>query len=238
VPLNSGSSVTATGIVTSNIIRQTVGVILQVTPKITLDGQVVMRIIPEISSVDPQQISLGNGQTGTVLNIQHLETTAVADDGETIVLGGMITDTIDITTNKVPCLGDLPGVGWMFRYRTTNKKKVELILIMTPHIMNSRKDTERILAEEAAKMGWDVKNMINIQGWRGMDPVLQGMKQANEMPFGPPGSTLPAPRFMPAPGDSEPSPEPLPTPRTLPGSVSAPLLEPEPTARARTGIPY
>jgi type II secretory pathway component GspD/PulD (secretin) len=231
VPLNAGSVATATGVVSSNIVRQTVGVILQVTPKITLDGQVVMRIIPEISSVDPQQITLGNGQTGTVLNIQHLETTAVADDGETIVLGGMITDNLEVTTNKVPCLGDLPGIGWMFRYRTTDRKKVELLLIMTPHIINGRKDTERILAEEAAKMGWNVKEMVNYQGWSGMDPVLQGVKPPAELPFGP-GSILPAPRFIPGPAEPGPSLEPLPQPRTLPGSVFAPLLHPN----ARGGL--
>jgi len=235
VPLNAGSSVTATGIVTSNIIRQTVGVILQVTPKITLDGQVVMRIIPEISNVDPQQISLGNGQTGTVLNIQHLETTAVADDGETIVLGGMITEADDVTTNKVPCLGDVPYLGALFRYRTIQKKKVELLLIMTPHIINGRKDTERILAEEAAKIGcWDVKHVVSVHGWRGMEPVLQ---EKGPPPALPSGSVVPAPQFIPGSQVPEPSPEPLPPPRTLPGSVQAPLLEPAAPFAAGNRIP-
>jgi type II secretory pathway component GspD/PulD (secretin) len=242
IPLNAGSNVTATGVVTANIQRQTVGVILQVTPKITLDGQVVMRIIPEISSVDPQQISLGNGQTGTVLNIQHLETTAVADDGETIVLGGMITQSVDVTTNKVPWFGDLPNMGWLFRYRTTQKKKVELLLIMTPHIMGGRQDTERILAEEAAKMHWDVKDVVEYHGFSGMGPVLE---KANP-PVGP-GSIIPGqpvPQFIPSPALPEAKPEPLPEPRTIPSPGNVPLPDPAkgdqgpaPAAQEDTAIP-
>jgi len=161
-----------------------------------------------------------------VLNMHHLETTVVADDGETLVLGGMITDALDVTTNKVPCLGDLPGVGWMFRYRTSDWKKVELLLIMTPHIINSRKDTERILAEEAAKMGWDVKSVVGIQGWYGMEPVLRARElTGGPPPFAPgPGPMVPPPQFMPAP--TGPNPEPAPPPRTLPETATAPLLTP------------
>ena len=68
---------------------------MQVTPKIGPDGQVLMRIIPEVSSVDPVPVNLGNGNISTALDIQHLETTVTANDGETIVLGGLLTKRND-----------------------------------------------------------------------------------------------------------------------------------------------
>src|SRR5207253_17889 len=91
VPLVSSSNVTSTGVISNDIIRRPVGVILQVTPKVSPDGRVLMRVTPEVSSVDPVPVQLGNGNIGTALNIQHLETTIVAEDGETVVLGGLIT---------------------------------------------------------------------------------------------------------------------------------------------------
>src|SRR5204863_339576 len=81
---------------------------------------------------------LGNGQVSTSLNIQHLETTVSALDGETVVLGGLINSTDNKTENKVPWIGDLPGIGALFRYRTEVKKKTELLIIMTPHIVRNR----------------------------------------------------------------------------------------------------
>src|SRR5262249_14880909 len=133
VPLVADSSVAGNGIVTQNIVRRNVGVILQVTPRITPEGRVLMRVTPEISSVDPTPINLGNGSLGTVINIQHLETTVSAYDGETVVLGGLISRRDAKSENKVPWLGDLPYVGAAFRYRTQQRTKTELLIIMTPH---------------------------------------------------------------------------------------------------------
>ena len=137
IPISSGSIVT-TGIVSIPTIRENVGIILQVTPKITPDGQVLMRVIPEVSAVDPVPLNLGNGTLGTVLDIQHVETTVTAYDGETIVLGGLMAKTDNKTETKIPILGDLPGVGALFRYRTYSKNQKELIFIMTPHIVRCR----------------------------------------------------------------------------------------------------
>jgi len=69
---------------------ESVRVQMSITPKILADGRVLMRINPEASSVVPTPVQLGNGQLGTAINIQRSETTVLADDGQTIVLGGMI----------------------------------------------------------------------------------------------------------------------------------------------------
>lgn len=164
IPLNQGSNVTATGVISNNIIRQDTGVTMQVVPRITPDGRVLMRVIPDITSVSAQQINLGNGQTGTVLNKQHLETTVAAMDGETIVIGGLITRREEKNENKIPWLGDLPGIGAAFRYRTYTNAKSELIIILTPHIVRNRFDAERVLAQESQRVDWSAGKVARIHG--------------------------------------------------------------------------
>ena len=215
IPIVSSTSVTGTGIITQNIDRRNVGVILQVTPRITPEGRILMRVTPEISSVDPTPLNLGNGNMGTVLNIQHLETTVSAYDGETIVLGGMISRRDTKNENKAPWLGDLPYLGALFRYRTQQRSKTELIIIMTPHIVTSKADGERILAEEARKMDWIPRNVQKV--YTGASFLDAQPDQTPSFISGPP---------IPIGGVAMP--EELPSPRPIQGSSRAPT--PIPTA--------
>ncbi len=164
VPLVASTTITATGLATQNIQRQPVGIVMQVTPKIYPDGQVLMRIIPEVSAVDPTPLNLGNGSLGTVLDIQHVETTVTCQDGETIVLGGLLSKQDAKNEVKIPILGDLPGVGSLFRYRTHNKLSKEILFIMTPKIVRCQADAQRILAEEQAKTHPNWNDILRMQG--------------------------------------------------------------------------
>ncbi len=164
VPIVTSTTVTATGLVQQNIDRRNVGVLLQVTPKITPDGQVQMRIKPEVSSVDPVPVNLGNGNVGTALNVQQLETTVAANDGETVGLGGLITKIDSKNENKIPWFGDLPGVGAMFRYRTHAKSKTELLIIMTPHIVRTADERQQVLCDEMKRMDWILSDVYKVHG--------------------------------------------------------------------------
>ena len=164
IPINSGSNATATGVVSTAITRRSLGVILQVTPQITPDGRILMRVIPEVSSVDNPAFPLGNGQTSTSLNIQHLETTVSAYDGDTIVLGGMITKSDERVENKIPWVGDLPGIGALFRYRLEERKKTELVIIMTPHIVRNREEAQQMIAEESRRIDWRLPDIMRVHG--------------------------------------------------------------------------
>ena len=78
VPYVTASNITATGLISNSVLYRDVGVIMQVTPRISPDGTVLMRVIPEVSSVSPTSINLGNGQLATQFNVQHFETTVYA----------------------------------------------------------------------------------------------------------------------------------------------------------------
>src|SRR5208283_284646 len=144
---------------------------LQVTPKINPDSSVVMRVTPEISTLGAS-INFGNGQMAPSFNVQNVDTTVIAMDGETVVIGGLIIKKEDREENKVPWFGDLPGVGALFRFRTQSKSKSELLVIMTPHVIRCAADRERILAMESSRMDWIVGNVLKIQGPQGLEAII------------------------------------------------------------------
>jgi type II secretion system protein D len=223
IPIIGSTSVTGTGTVIQSVIRQNVGVILQVTPRISPDGTVLMRVVPEVSSVAAISPATGNGSLGATLNIQHLETTILARDGETVAIGGMIQKIDNKNENKVPVLGDLPYIGAAFRYRTQFKTKTELLIIMTPHIIRSPADAHRILAEEANRIDWILGDVKKIHGDPGLDNLFP--HSAGGGVGGPDcpsiGPALPVPGTIPLPA---PRPVP-PQPGTAPGvSVPAPAV--------------
>ncbi len=231
-PIVLGSTITATGLVTNNITYEPVGVQLVITPRITPDGRVIMRVTPEVSSTAPTNVSLGNGVTATAINQQIVDTTVTSMDGETVALGGLITKRDQKAENKVPWLGDLPYIGTAFRYRTQTKAKTELLVIMTPHIVRSRADADRILAEESKRMDWLLDDVARTQGLSGLAPVLHPKAFLPPTPPGGVDGSLPSPLMQPTapalpylPPAVSPvpaGPETLPQPRTVPGGDQGP----------------
>jgi hypothetical protein len=227
-PILANVTTTATGVIQQSIDRPIIGIKLEVTPKIMPDGRVVMRVIPEVSSVVTPPIQLGNGLLSTAVNIQQIETTISAYDGETIALGGLITTKDTKVENKIPWLGDVPGLGALFRYRTQNKSKTELLIILTPHVVYSKADAERVLAEEARRMDWIVGDVLKVHGQSFLDaaaahagpvttiidgktPMLEQGPAPRQLPNGMPPAN--GPTMPPANGANAPLPNaPLPNP--------------------------
>jgi hypothetical protein len=139
-------------------------VLLRVTPRITPDGKVLMRVFPEVSSVIPTPVQLGNGVQSTAFNIEQVETSVVAQDGETVVIGGMIQQRDLKNETKVPWLGDLPYVGAAFRYRTQVREKREVLVILTPHVVRCQTDMDRVTVEESKRMDWLMTDVNRLYG--------------------------------------------------------------------------
>jgi hypothetical protein len=217
VPYISDTTVTATGLVTSAILRKVIGVNLQVTPRISPDGTVLMRVTPVVSSVVATPVNLGNGSSGTAFNIQQVDTTIQARDGETVAIGGLIKKSDTKAENKIPWIGDLPYIGALFRYRSQYKTKTELIVILTPHIVRTREERERILVDEARRMDWIMGDVLKTHGTTGMEALLPAPPGIAGLPLGP-GALLPAAPSNLAPGQPGvvPADQTLPKPRVVP----------------------
>jgi general secretion pathway protein D len=181
IPIVSGTTVTATGVISNTIDRRDVGVLLRVTPRITPEGKVLMRVFPEVSSVVPQPVNLGNGEISTAFNIQQVETSVVAQDGETVVIGGMIQLTDQQLETKIPCLGDLPYIGSAFRYRTQVRQKNELLVILTPRVVRSQMDMDRVFVEESKRIKWLMNDVNKIYGPADLHKIIPGGQMPSPM---------------------------------------------------------
>lgn len=109
-----------------------VGVKLYVTPNINDIGFVTLKIRPEVSSV-VGSYTTSKGNTIPIVETAEAETRVVVKDGTTVVIGGLMKDTLTLSKSKVPLLGDLPLLGVLFRNRSDQVKKEELVILLTPH---------------------------------------------------------------------------------------------------------
>lgn len=125
----------------TNFSYEDIGIILRVTPHINPEGRVTMDVFPEISSLSPDRIEISEGFFPPVINQRSAETRVAINDGQTIVIGGLMEDQVSETVRKVPLLGDIPLLGLAFQRRETEKSKTELLIFLTPHIAT---DGERL----------------------------------------------------------------------------------------------
>lgn len=137
VPFRTGTfTTTASGASNpfNTITREDVGIELTVTPHIH-DGSVVrLEVFTEVSSVIPTELD------DIVTNKRTIETTILVDDGDTIVLGGLIRDDIAVASSKVPLLGDIPWLGRLFRADTTTRTKLNLLVFLRPTVLRTREE--------------------------------------------------------------------------------------------------
>jgi type II secretory pathway component GspD/PulD (secretin) len=233
-PYVTGGQFTALGTFQPQIAQQQIGTTLEVNPRISPDGRVLMRVAPSIVAPQASLIQLGNGQFATAFSQQTVQTTVSVMDGETIVLGGLITKTDNRTENKVPWLGDLPYIGAAFRFRSQTQERRELLVILTPHVIRNCADSERLLIEEARKMSWRLKDVDAVCSTCGplppnMPPAPPGVLPPGALPPGTlpppketPGKQAPVPPIPPAKnGDSQSNPVKPPVPE-LPAGPKVP----------------
>ena len=115
---------------------QDVGIILRVTPFITSDGMVEMIVSPEISSLTDQTVQISTGVNAPVIAKRAADTVVVTPDGQTVIIGGLMQNSKTSTDSKIPFLGDIPGLGNLFKRKIKGDVKTELMIFLTPHIIN------------------------------------------------------------------------------------------------------
>lgn len=150
---------------------ENVGLILGVTPRISPEGNVVMEIDAEKSAVGPEDegIPVSVSVDGTIIRSPRVDVTSAqatvsAADGETIILGGLITDGQREIHRKVPWLGDIPVLKYLFRYDSFIAKRTELLIVLTPRIVRSPEDMERLKQVELTRMNWCAADVVDLHG--------------------------------------------------------------------------
>lgn len=123
----------------TTIKREDVGVTLKVKPQINSDGSVRLEVYQEVSSLVPSDNPLAAGSADRITNKRSVDTTILIEDGETIVLGGLMQDDESISESKVPLLGDIPVLGHLFRSEQKTQVKRNLMIFLRPKILVSTK---------------------------------------------------------------------------------------------------
>jgi type II secretory pathway component GspD/PulD (secretin) len=114
---------------------QQAGIILTVKPRINPDGFVRLEVSPEVSTIDPSTVPVTETVNAFIFNRRVARTTVTVQDGHTVVLGGLITTTDNTIEQKVPLLGDIPLIGWLFKDIERTKERSELLIILTPRVV-------------------------------------------------------------------------------------------------------
>ncbi|MHB0956033.1 MAG: secretin N-terminal domain-containing protein [Pirellulaceae bacterium] len=233
VPRITGSTVGING-QTNSISLENVGLILGVTPRISPDGNVVMEIDAEKSKVGPEAegIPVAVSAEGTIIRSPRVDTvtaqaTVSVADGETVVLGGMISTEEETIERRAPFLSDIPVLGYLFRYDSRTKRRGEMLIILTPHVIRTREDGERIKQAEFARMNWCAADVYDIYGDAGMNfqtslslptddfhtEIIYPHQNPRGESTGPPTEVElgPYPQTLPEPAGPAGAPGPLPT---------------------------
>lgn len=158
--------------------RQEVGVILEVTPQINEGDSVTMELVQEISSIAGP---VNAGSADLITNKREISTTALVDDGEILVIGGLIDDQREILEEKVPFLGDIPVMGNLFKQSSRERRRRNLMVFIRPTIIRdqetarqaTRRKFDYVRARELLKGGTPVSEMEQlIDQVTGLEPAF------------------------------------------------------------------
>jgi general secretion pathway protein D len=218
--------------------RKDVGIQLRVKPQVSEGGTVRLSIYQEVSSVVP-----GTTSGGLITNKRSLESNVVVEDGNYVVLGGLIEDKNNDTESRVPVLGSIPLIGVLFRSESRTRTKTNLLVFLKPRIVRDETTSTTLAADRYDYM------RTQLAGNQKPDNLLFRSYQVEQLPPAPPprprsgaptsdvpvltvppATAVPVPA-PPAPAETAPVPTPAPQPSPAPASA-APQPSPPPAAAA------
>ncbi len=131
-----------------------VGVTLKITPQINERRFVKLKIFEEISRVVSETTQLSPTQVvlAPTTTKRTAETNVQVRDGQTVVIAGLVGDNVDVSTTKVPCLGDIPIVGWLFKSESRNTTRTNLLIFLTPYIVATPEEADQIYLKKSNMM--------------------------------------------------------------------------------------
>jgi general secretion pathway protein D len=157
VPFPTGQAQGITGGTLVTIERKDVGVTLEITPQVLEDELIRLEIKQEISAIEPgvpQTIGVGASSVpvGPTTTKRSMETTTIARNAQTLVIGGLVRDNILLTESKIPFFGDIPILGWLFRSQGRQTQKLNLLVFLTPHLVKNEIEMVELNARKSAEL--------------------------------------------------------------------------------------
>jgi hypothetical protein len=154
---------------------RSVGLIMQLVPRISPDGLVVMQISAEKSEVGPELegIPISVSPNGTTLRAPRIErtnaiTTVSALSGQTVILSGLLQTRKSDIHRRVPIIADIPLIGDLFRFDSVTDERRELLIVLTPQIIYNKMDSDLVKQIESSRMSWVLSDVVNLHGEAGL----------------------------------------------------------------------
>ncbi|MFW5731765.1 MAG: secretin N-terminal domain-containing protein [Planctomycetota bacterium] len=154
VPFITNSRITDNGDTINTVQYQDVSIGLSVTPRINPDGFVKLDVDQKIESLSTSSVEITEGVNAVIVNSRQATTTVTVQNGHTILIGGLITTEVEDRESKVPVLGDVPLVGNLFKSVTKNKKRTELLIVLTPRVLRTAEDADRVTDPQVQRMNY------------------------------------------------------------------------------------
>lgn len=157
-PFPTGQAQGITGGTLVTIERKDVGVTLEMTPQVLENDLVRLEVKQEITAIAENVAqTIGSGASsvpvGPTTTKRSMETIAIAHDQQTLVVGGLVRDNYVVNVQKVPLLGDIPLLGWLFKTESRQTEKLSLLVFLTPHIIKDEVDMVEFNAKKGDEVG-------------------------------------------------------------------------------------
>jgi len=157
-PFPTGQAQGITGGTLVTIERKDVGVTLELTPQVMENDLIRLEIKQEITAIAENVAqTIGSGTSsvpvGPTTTKRSMETTTIAKDQQTIVIGGLVRDNIILNERKIPLLGDIPFLGWLFKFQSRAVQKLNLLVFLTPTLVRDDLDVLELNARKSAELG-------------------------------------------------------------------------------------
>jgi len=249
-------NLSSSGGVNQQIIEKDVGTILTVTPHINDKNQITLLLEPEVSNIVRWQ-DLGPSGLVPLVRTRKTSTTVRVEDGQTVILAGLLSETKTTNINKVPILGDIPLLGLLFQSKRESVEKSNLIIEVVPRIIHDPAEIAKymsmqILTEDGTKgrrrtrKAQAVSSSSSVRTQQPAPapaPVAVQPAPAPQPAAQPTPAPAPAPVTQPAPAPAvqqapaQPAPAPQPAPRPAPAPAPAPAVQQAPAQPAPATAP-
>ena len=147
IPFPMGSTVGTSGVTVQTIERLPVGIRLSITPQISEGEYLNLDIVTEVSSTREAPAGLNTAQFGIATTTRSADSSVIVKNGQTLVIGGLVQDREEVLHNKTPLLGDIPLIGNLFRFKRNQTRKLNLMILLTPRIVETESDMKQLLMD-------------------------------------------------------------------------------------------
>lgn len=151
IPFPTGSTVGTSGVTVQTIERLPVGIRLNITPQISDGDYLNLNIVTEVSSTREAPSGLNTAQFGIATTTRSADSSVIVKNGQTLVIGGLVQDREEVLQNKTPLLGDIPVLGNLFKFKRSQRRKLNLMILLTPRIVETENDMRRLLRDYQKK---------------------------------------------------------------------------------------